>query len=190
MNTNLNQIKKEYKGTIREIPEKRLKELYDSLYYQAYYSLFIERNDEAYQKALNAIDTLNNETEPWKRFRAAYDAIVQVPLQTLMELHNRRVAENNKFKADLFTVYLTFLKSETELLNELIDYIDEGFDAKRSLEFIREQMVKVSDKTSELLEDRHEILDFTVDYYESKKGLSEAEIEGLELLIEIKEEGG
>lgn len=184
---NLNQIKKQYKDSVSEIPEKKLKELYDSLYYEAYYALFIEKDDEAHQKALNMIETLSKENEPWKVYRASVDASVWVPLQILSELHNKGLAERRELAANLFMLYFVFLESDTNFLNVLIDYIDEGKDEKDTLKFIREQLVKVKDATSNSLSKNQDKINEVIEYYESKEVLSEVDLEGLERLKEIEE---
>lgn len=187
MSISLKQIRKEYNNSISEIPDRKLKELYDSLYYEAYHSLFIEGDNETYQKALKAIDILTEGNTPWKVFRASQDAIINVPMQVLIELLDKADHECKNLKAMLFTIYLGFLKTDTSFLSVLINYINEGFDEKRSLEFIREQMVKVRDEELELLRKNHDLLNYTINHYESKKDLSHTDLQSLELLKDIKE---
>lgn len=186
MNANINQIRKDYNNSISKIPEKKLKELYSSLYYEAYYTFFIEPDDEAHKKAINALERLTNENEPWKRFNAAKDAMIRVPIKILIELHNKNIAERKEIIADLLSGYLILLKSDNNLLISLIEYIDQSIDEKSALEFVREQMVKMKDETSKLL--NHDLLLKLIEYYEAKGDLSDDEIEVIDLLKEIKAE--
>lgn len=185
MNVNLNQIRKEYNDSISKIPEEKLKELYSSLYYEAYYTFFIERDDEAHKKAINALERLSSENEPWKRFRASKDAIVRVPIQILIELYNKNLNESRELSADLLTGYFIFVKTEIDFLNLLIDYINQSSKDKNTLEFIKEQMVSMRDGTINLLKIRPDLILKLIKYYENKENLSDEEKQGLNILKKL-----
>ncbi|MDD3984427.1 MAG: hypothetical protein PHY59_00700 [Methanobacterium sp.] len=87
-NKSLNQIKREYNNILGDIPGKKLKELYDQLYYKAYYTLFIDRDFKVHSETLDLINTLTRSNDSWKVFNASKDALVSVPLNIAMELHN------------------------------------------------------------------------------------------------------
>lgn len=185
MTVNLSKIEKEYKGAISEIPENRLKELYNQLWYQAYHSEFIKRDLNERDKALSLIETLTYENEPWKAFRASREAIVYAPLKVLVESYNQNIQEKRDLWALIYLIYLLGLVSEVEFLNALIESIDGGVDPKSSLEFVRDMMLKVREKTLELSVIHENDLNWLIDYYESKEHLESYEKEGINLLKEI-----
>lgn len=186
MTVNLSKIEKIYKGAISEIPENRLKELYDQLWYQAYHSEFIKRNLNERDKALSLIKTLNNENEPWKAYRASREAKVFAPLEVLVELYNKNLQEKRDLWALIYLIYLLGLASESEFLNALIKRIDGGVDPKSSLEFVKDMLVKVRDKTIELSVIHENDLDWLIEYLESKEDLASYEQEGIKKLKEMK----
>mgnify|MGYP000867572348 CR=1 FL=1 len=186
MVVNLSKIEKEYKGALSEIPENRLKELYDKLCYQAYHSKFIKNDNDEYHKALTLIKTLNTENESHKVFRASREAIVEAPLKVLIEQHNTNLEEKREFGALLYLVYLLSLASEIEFSKILVEYIDEGLDPERSLKFVRKMMVMVKEKTVEQLVIHKDDLNRVIIFYESKENLADHELEGLKKLKEVK----
>lgn len=188
MVVNLSKIEKEYKRAISEIPENRLKELYDQLWYQAYHSKFIKKDNDEYYKALNLIKTLNNENEPHKVFRTSGEAIAEAPLQVLIELYNTNIREKRDFWALMYFVYLLGLASEIEFSKVLIEYIDEGLDPELSLKFVRKMMVMVREKTIEQLTIHRDDLNRVIIFYESKENLADHEVEGLKKIKEVKRE--
>jgi hypothetical protein len=186
MTINLSKIEKKYKSAISEIPENRLKELYDQLLYQAYHCKFIKKDNDEYYKALNLIKTLNNENEPHKVFRASREAIVEAPLEVLIELYNTNIQEKRDFWALMYFVYLLGLASEIEFSKVLIEYIVEGLDPEHSLKFVRKMMEMVREKTIEQLTIHKDDLNRVINFYESKKNLADHEREGLKKLKEIR----
>ncbi len=186
MVVNLSKIEKEYKGALGEIPENRLKELYDKLCYQAYHSKFIKNDNDGYHKALTLIKTLNKENESHKVFRASREAIVEAPLKVLIEQHNTNLEEKRDFRALMYLVYLLGLASEIEFSKVLVEYIDEGLDPERSLKFVRKMMVMIRDKSHELLILHKNDINWVIKFYESKESLADHELEGLKKLKEIK----
>lgn len=187
MVVNLSKIEKKYKGALSEIPENRLKELYDKLWYQAYHSKFIKNDNDGYNKALTLIKTLNTENEPHKVFRASREATVEAPLKVLIEQHNTNLEEKRDFWALMHLVYLLGLASEIEFSTVLVEYIDEGLDPEHSLKFVKKMMIMVKEKTIEQLTIHRDDLNRVIIFYESKENLADHEREGLTKLKEAQE---
>lgn len=186
MKTNLNQIRKEYNNSISEIPEERLKELLYNLLYQMDYQLFVEEDKEAHIKTHNTLMSLVSNIDQPKLFRAGKRAVIEAPVMVMMDLYNKNKRETRELINELFKMYLLFMGGENDLLNLFIEIIEEIEDGNQSLEFLKRQIVKVRDKTTDLLKIHKNDLDRTIQYYESKKDLSQFEMDGLEELKEIR----
>lgn len=168
----LNQLKKDYNNSLGEIPEERLKEIFHQLYYQAYHAIFIERDPKAEEKALKIILDIQKNNNDWKVFRASSDAIIKVPLQILMELHNQKNAEI-KDLASLFRSYLYISSiSVIELNNMLINKIDncKPGEEKECLNWIKTQLKHVCDEEKSRIEEDYDSgnIQKVIDYLESK----------------------
>jgi len=185
----LNQLKKEYNSSLTEIPDERLKELFHQLYYQAYHAVFIDKDKELEEKALNTIDTLQTNNESWKVFRAAYNAIVWVPLQILMELHNKKNLEIKDIQIRWFFTWFMLLADDLEFNNSLIECIDncKQGNERKCLNSIRKSLIKLRDTEMTLLKKDHNsgMPCDIIKHLESKKELSESETIALERIKEV-----
>lgn len=188
MKLTLNQIENDFNGSIGEIPEDRLKELLNELYYQAYHAVFIDKNLEAEDKALNAINALQDNNDDWKVFRAASDAIVWVPLQILMELHNKKNAEIKDSTVILSSVWYLTLLSNIEFNNLLINHITDCKPGKEKdcLDWIKSQLEYVCEaEKSKVQRDQDSgSIQKVIDYLESKSELPDYQMETLKRLKE------
>lgn len=186
MKPTLNKIEKDLNGSIGEIPEYKLKELLNQLYYEAYHALFIDRNPEAEDKAINAINALQDNNDDWKVFRAATDAIVWVPLQILMELHNKKNAEIKDITVILSSVWYLTLLSNIEFNNLLIKNIDDCKPEKEKecLDWIKKQLEYVCEaEKSKVQRDQDSgSIQQVIDYLESKSELPDYQMETLKRL--------
>lgn len=146
-NITLNKIKKDYKGVISEIPEDKLKELFDALYYKLYYSTFIECDSKVFDESVELLDTLRRNNDPTKVFRAFSKAMVCVPLKGSLELHNKLSAEIHQRTAVLYAMYYIDLLIDLELFNNFIRCIDccNVGDERRVLDSIKLDMVRIVD---------------------------------------------
>jgi hypothetical protein len=188
MKLTLNQIENDLNGSIGEIPENKLKELLNQLYYQAYHALFIDRDSEAEDKAINAINALQDNNEDWKVFRAASDAMIWVPLQILMELHNKKNAEIKDSAVILSSVWYLTLLSNIEFNNLLIDHINDCKPGKEKdcLDWIKSQLEYVCEaEKSKIQRDQDSgSIQKVIDYLESKSELPDYQMETLKRLKE------
>jgi hypothetical protein len=188
MKLTLNQIENDFNGSIGEIPEDKLKELLNELYYQAYHAVFIDKNLEAEDKALNAINALQDNNDDWKVFRAASDAIVWVPLQILMELDNKKNAEIKDSTVILSSVWYLTLLSNIEFNNLLINHITDCEPGKEKdcLDWIKSQLEYVCEaEKSKIQRDQDSgSIQKVIDYLESKSELPDYQMETLKRLKE------
>lgn len=188
MKLTLNQIENDFNGSIGEIPEDKLKELLNKLYYEAYHALFIDRNPEAEDKALNAINALQDNNDNWKVFRAASDAIVWVPLQILMELHNKKNAEIKDSVVILSSVWYLTLLNDIQFNNLLINHINDCRPGKEKdcLDWIKKQLEYVCDvEKSKIKRDRDSgRIQELINFFESKSELPDYQMETLKRLKE------
>lgn len=188
MKLTLNQIENDFNGSIGEIPEDKLKELLNELYYQAYHAVFIDKNLEAEDKALNAINALQDNNDNWKVFRAASDAIVWVPLQILMELHNKKNAEIKDSTVILSSVWYLTLLSNIEFNNLLINHINDCKPGKEKdcLDWIKKQLEYVCEAEKSKIQRDQESgsIQKLIKYFESKSELPDYQMETLKRLKE------
>lgn len=188
MKLTLNKIENDLNGSISEIPEEKLKELLTQLYYEAYHALFIDRNAEAEDKAINAINALQDNNDNWKVFRAASDAIVWVPLQILMELHNKKNAEIKDMAVMLSSVWYLTLLNNIDFNKLLIRHIDDckPGEEKDCLAWIKNQLEYVCNAEKRIVrrdEDNFSI-NKVINYLEKQSNLPDYQIETLKLLKE------
>lgn len=188
MKLTLNKIENDLNGSISEIPEEKLKELLTQLYYEAYHALFIDRNPEAEDKAINAINALQDNNDNWKVFRAASDAIVWVPLQILMELHNKKNAEIKDIAVMLSSVWYLTLLNNIDFNNLIIRHINECKPGKEKdcLAWIKIQLEYVcnAEKRSLKRDDDTFSINKVINYLEKQPDLPDYQIETLKLLKE------
>jgi hypothetical protein len=146
-NITLNKIKKDYKGVISEIPEDKLKELFDALYYKLYYSTFIKEDSKVFDESVELLDTLRRNNDPAKVFRAFSEAMICVPLKGSLELHNKLNAEIHERTAVLYAMYYIGLLIDLELFNNFIKCIDccKVGDERGVLDSIRSDIVRIVD---------------------------------------------
>lgn len=186
MSVNYNQLRKKYNQTVSEIPEEQLKKLFNKLFFQLYCQLYIENDNESYEKTFATLESLINETEQWKRFRASREAIVEVPHLIIAELQKQA----NHERSISISVYLLSLASDTELYDSLIGYIDNCNEknSKKCLEVIKKDLEKIRDKTDEILSSpkNQKIYTNIISNFEDKNELSEIETETLKKLKDLE----
>lgn len=184
--TTLNQIRMEYTNSLSEIPEKQLKELFNDLFYRAYHTYFIDDDKESFDKFNSTLDTLINETEPMKRYRAGREAPVKAPVKVLFELYNKNRDETRETMASYLSLIFLITIGDLEMNNAIIECIDNCTlgNERKCLENIRETMVKIKDVETALLKKHHEKQQGFIDYLENKSELAEHETEALKRMKE------